>query len=94
MNEDEDAAEAAGKALEAALMRAARSVEGELSRIVRTGEADLERLALRITETLARLAFESPAQTSTPAPTEAGVGSFNQIAAALARAAARGARFT
>ena len=94
MNEDEDAAEAAGKALEAALLRATRSVEGELSRIVRTGEADLERLALRIAETLARLAFEGAPQTSTPAPAETGAVSFNQFAAALARAAARGARFT
>lgn len=94
MSENEDAAEAAGEALEAALLRAARSVEGELTRIVRTGEADVERLALRIAETLARLAFEGTAQANTPAPAETGMASFNQVAAAIARAAARGARFT
>jgi hypothetical protein len=94
MNEDEEAAEAAGKALETALMRAARSVEGELARIVRMGEADLERLALRIAETLARLAFEGAPQPNTPAPPETGLASFNQVAAAIARTAARGSRFT
>ena len=94
MNEDDEAAEAAGRALETALMRAARTVEGELARIVRTGEADLERLALRIAETLARLAFESAPQPDTPAQPEAGLASFNQIAAAIARAAMRGSRFS
>ena len=94
MNEDDEAAEAAGKALETALMRAARTVEGELTRIVRTGEADLERLALKIAETLARLAFDGAAQAATPAPAETGVASFNQFATAIARAAVRGARFT
>lgn len=94
MTKDDEAAEAAGEALEAALMKATRAVEGELTRIMRTGEADLEKLGLRIAETLARLAFEAPAQASVPAQSETGMGSFNQVAAAVARAAMRGSRFT
>ena len=98
MNEDDEAATAAGEALEAALLKATRTVEGELTRIVRTGEADLERLAQRIAETLARLALDGAFGAATPvaAPVESNgpASSFNQMAAALARAAMRGARFS
>lgn len=90
MNEEDEAAEAAGAALEAALLKASRSLESELARILRTSEADFERLALRIAETLARLAIEG-------APSSAaaeGSTSLNEIAAQVARAAIRGSRFT
>ncbi len=55
-NEQDDAAKAAGDALERALLKATQSVERELVRIVKTGEDDLDRLGRRIAETLAQLA--------------------------------------
>lgn len=96
----EDAARAAGDALEAALMRATQAVERELARIVKTGEDDLDRLARKIAETLAQLAIDGVIGStledrggdrktllSGPAP-------LNGIAAALARVVQRGGRFT
>src|SRR5688572_6809060 len=91
MNDDDEAAEAAGAALEAALLKATRSLENELARILRSSEADFERLALRIAETLARLAIDGAAS---PAPAEGSAASLNDIAAQVARAAIRGSRFT
>ena len=57
-DEQDEAAKAAGDALEAALMKATQTVERELARIVRTGEDDLDRLARKIAETLAQLALD------------------------------------
>lgn len=99
-NEQEDAAKAAGDALERALMKATQSVERELARIVRTGEEDLDRLGRKIAETLAQLALDGVlgglGGGATPeAPANGGgVSSLNQVATALAKAARRGARFT
>jgi hypothetical protein len=93
MNDDEQAAEAAGAALEAALLKATRSLESELSRILRTSESDLQRLALNLAETLARLAISQQPGAGAASP-EAQATSFNEIAAAVARAAMRGSRFT
>ena len=92
MNEDDEAAEAAGAALEAALLRATRSLENELARILRTSEADFERLARNIAETLARLAIEGG--TPSPALGDGASASLNDIAAQVARVAIRGSRFT
>ncbi len=99
MDTSTDAAEAAGAALEQALLKATRAVESELERIVRNGEADIERLARAIAETLARLAVDSALGRQAPAPFPSGAdtgapGSLNQIASAIAKAAMRGARFT
>lgn len=96
-DEENEAAQAAGDALEAALLKATRTVERELSRIVKAGEDDLDRLARRIAETLAQLALDGllgeVGERSRPAA-DAGASSINQIAGALARAARRGSRFT
>jgi hypothetical protein len=102
MNEKDDEAIAeagrvASEALERSLMKAVGSVEAELSRVVRAGEADIARLAGSIVEILARI---SAAQSEGPTNTvdSGGAGdtalSLNQIAAAVARAARRGARFS
>jgi hypothetical protein len=95
--EQDEAARAAGDALEAALLKATQAVERELTRIVKSSEDDLDRLARRIAETLAQLALEgllsADGERSTPA-TDAGASSVNQIAGALAKAARRGMRFT
>jgi hypothetical protein len=76
-------------------MKAVSSVESELARVVRTGEADLDRLARKVAETLARLAVDNAlgAADARPDGGEAS-GSLNGVAAAIARAARRGARFT
>lgn len=100
MTKEDEAALAAGDALEQALLKATRVVELELARIVKNGEDDLDRLANRIAETLARLAVDgameavfdrAPASAST---NESALGSINQVAALVTRAARRGARFT
>jgi hypothetical protein len=96
-DERDEAASAAGDALEAALLKATQTVERELARIVKSGEGDLDRLARRIAETLAQLAFDGLLGESAQTPrtaTEAGVSSVNQIAGLLANAARRGMRFT
>lgn len=99
-NEQDDAAKAAGDALERALLKATQSVERELVRIVKTGEDDLDRLGRRIAETLAQLALDGVlgglgGAATREAPVDGGgLSSFNQIAVALAKAARRGARFT
>ncbi len=96
-DERDEAARAAGDALEAALLKATQTVERELARIVKSGEDDLDRLARRIAETLAQLALDGllsgSAEASRPAA-DSGVSSVNQIAGALAKAARRGMRFT
>lgn len=102
MAKDDEAAQAAGDALEQALLKATRVVEIELARIVKSGEDDLDRLARRTAETLAQLAIDRTlgAAFDLQAPTpvirgESGVaGSIDQIATAIARAARRGSRFT
>lgn len=101
MMKDNEAAQAAGEAMEQALLKATRSIELELARIIKRGEDDLDRLAGRITETLARLAIDGAIgavlEGSAPVTNEArdgATGSINQLAAAIARAARRGARFT
>ena len=100
MNKEDEAAQAAGDALEQALLKATRVVELELARILKNGEDDLDRLANRIAETLARLAVDGAMGAvfdRAPAPVsadEAGRGSINEVAALVARAAHRGARFT
>lgn len=100
MTKEDEAAQAAGDALEQALLKATRVVELELARIVKSGEDDLDRLANRIAETLARLAVDgaigavfdgAPASASSG---DSAHGSINQVAALVARAARRGARFT
>jgi hypothetical protein len=96
-DERDEAASAAGDALEAALLKATQTVERELARIVKSGEDDLDRLARRIAETLAQLALDGLLGESAQTPrtaTEAGVSSVNQIAGLLAKAARRGMRFT
>ena len=98
MADQDEAAKAAGDALEAALLKATQTVERELARIVRTGEDDLDRLARKIAETLAQLAIDGVIGSVTggagEARTDSGPSSLNGIAAALAKAARRGSRFT
>lgn len=97
MADQDEAAKAAGDALERALLKATQTVERELARIVKSGEDDLDRLARKIAETLAQLALDGVLGGlggASEAPRESGMSSFNQIAAALAKAARRGARFT
>jgi phage-related minor tail protein len=99
MNEQDNAAKAAGDTLEQALLKATQSVERELARIVKTGEDDLDRLARKIAETLAQLALDGAlggldGGGAREAGTTGGASSFNQIATALAKAARRGGRFT
>jgi len=99
MNENDDdaiaeAGRVASEMLERSLMKAVGAVEAELARVVRTGEADIARLAGAIVEILAKV---STARDSGPIDTAGpgdGAVSLNQIAAAVARAARRGARFT
>jgi hypothetical protein len=96
-DERDEAASAAGDALEAALLKATQTVERELARIVKSGEDDLDRLVRRIAETLAQLALDGLLGETVQTPrtaTEAGVSSVNQIAGLLAKAARRGMRFT
>lgn len=93
----DDAARAAGDALEAALLKATLTVERELARIVKSGEEDLDRLARRIAEMLAQLALDGvlgDAQGSSRSSNNAAPTSLNQVASALAQAARRGIRFT
>lgn len=100
MTKEDEAAQAAGDALEQVLLRATRVVELELARIVKSGEDDLDRLANRIAETLARLAVDgamrSVFENAPQAPTgnDGLHGSINQVATLVTRAARRGARFT
>lgn len=97
MADQDEAAKAAGDALEAALMKATQTVERELARIVRTGEDDLDRLARKIAETLAQLAIDGvigSVMGGGDATADAGPASLNGLAAALAKAARRGSRFT
>lgn len=101
MAAENDAAKAAGEALEQALLKATRVVELELARIVKAGEDDLDRLARRIAETLARMAIDGAMdvavggrRTDDAGGGADGKGSVNQIAAAIARAARRGTRFS
>jgi len=89
----EEQSRAAGEMLERSLLKAVSSVETELTRVMRTGEADLDRLAQRITQTLAQLAVDSVFGGG-GAEGGDGAGSPNGIAAAIARAARRGSRFT
>lgn len=98
----------AGEAIEAAFAKAGRSIESELTRVARTGEADMERLAASIVATLAKAAIartlggggeESAGPVNVSMNFSGGAGSSdavassNQIAAAVARAVARGMRF-
>lgn len=85
---------AAAEMLEQALLKALGNVEAELSRVVRTGEADLERLAALFIETIARLANPGDPNSDSGARDVAGASSTNQIAATIARAVLRGARFS
>lgn len=97
MADQDEAAKAAGDALEAALMKATQTVERELARIVRTGEDDLDRLARKIAETLAQLAIDGvigSVMGGVEPKADAGPASVNGLAAALAKAARRGSRFT
>jgi hypothetical protein len=99
MDEREKNAQVAGDALEQALMRATATVERELARIVKAGEDDLDRLARKIAETLAQLAIDGViggvmGETGSSPRGEGGAASLNGLAAALAKAARRGARFT
>jgi len=97
INGDEEEArraQAAADALERSLLKAVANVEAELSRVVRTGEDDLNRLARLIAETLARLAIDGVTGSEAQPGSGSGGASLNQIAAAVARAARRGARFT
>ena len=97
MADQDEAAKSAGDALEAALMKATQTVERELARIVRTGEDDLDRLARKIAETLAQLAIDGVIGSVMgvgETKADSGPSSLNGVAAALAKAARRGSRFT
>ena len=97
MADQDEAAKSAGDALEAALMKATQTVERELARIVRTGEDDLDRLARKIAETLAQLAIDGvigSVMGGDETKADGGPSSVNGLAAALAKAARRGSRFT
>lgn len=98
MSEPDDAAKAAGEAMERALLKATQTVERELARIVKTGEDDFDRLARKIAETLAQLALDGLLGGidggGRDTQRDGGLSSLNQIAAALARTARRGGRFT
>lgn len=100
MNKEDEAAQAAGEALEQALLKATRSVEAELARVLKRGEDDLDRLVGRIGEALARMAIEGVIGAGSGAPGSSADGdrsggelSMNQVATALMRAARRGGRF-
>jgi hypothetical protein len=99
----------AGDAIAAAFARAGRAIRGELEAAARSGEADFDRLGRKIAEVLAQMALRQVVSGggggSTPvnvtmnvaggAGASSGAGaSANQIAALVARAAARGARFS
>ena len=99
MNKEDEAAQAAGEALEQALLKATRSVEAELARVLKRGEDDLDRLVGRIGEALARMAIEGVIGAGSGAPGSSADGdrgggepSMNQVATALLRAARRGGR--
>lgn len=98
VEEDGDHAQTAADALERSLLKAVGNVEAELSRVLRTGESELDRLARMVAETLAKLAIDGVAGAASRSEPAVGgdgaIGSLNQIAAAVARAARRGARFT
>lgn len=101
MAKEDEAAKAAEEAFELALLKATRTVELELARIVKAGEDDLDRLARKIAETLARMAIDGAmgavldgGGAGSGSEGSGTQGSVNQIAAAVARAARRGARFT
>jgi len=100
-------AKAAGEALEQAFAKAGRSIRSELEQLARSGEADLDRLAAKLVETLAQLAVRQvfggseragPVNVTMNVAGNAGasdvVGSGNQIAAMVARAVRKGARFS
>lgn len=99
MNETDEAVEAAADAMERALMRAAQSVERELARIVKAGEDDIDRLSRKLAEILATGAINGLLGLASDGAQggvddDASGGSLNQIAAAVTRAARRGARFS
>lgn len=85
-----DEAQAMADLLERSLLKAVGSVEAELARVMRAGEADIERLARTVVEILGQL---GAASTAAPAGSDA-AASLNQVAAAVTRAARRGARFS
>ena len=89
--EVEQRSRAAADMLERSLMKVVGTIESELSLVVRNGEADLERLARLVAETLAKLAIDGALGQR---PSGGEPASANQIAAAVARAARRGARFS
>ena len=100
----------AADALEAAFGRAGRSIRNELESAARSGEADFERLGRTIAEVLAQAVVRqmsggggggAPVNVTmnvsgggAPSGRGAASASANQIAALVARAAARGARFS
>lgn len=103
-------ARTAGEALQASFARAASAIRAELSQLAKSGEADLERLGRAMAETLARLALNQLAgqrggggeaggpvnvtMNFSGSASNADAASSNQIAAAVARAVRRGARFS
>lgn len=103
-------AKAAGEALQAAFAKAGSAIRGELSSLAKSGETDLDRLGRSIVDTLAKLAVSQIAGSGSAGEAKApvnvtmnfsggasgneAVGSSNQIAAAVARAVQRGARFS
>ena len=90
----EDRSRVAAEMLEQSLMKALGNVEAELARVVRTGEADLERLAALFIETIARLANTGGAGGNGIGREAGDAASANQVAATIARAVLRGARFS
>ena len=92
-----EAGRIASEALERSLMKAVGAVEAELARVVRAGEADIARLAGSIVEILTKISATQSAGPANAVDSGGAVDaalSLNQIAAAVARAARRGARFT
>ena len=95
-DQPDDAAPRAAEAMEQALLKATQRIESELARIVRTGEDDLDRMARRFFQRFAELALEGVLDNALgggAATPDAPTSSINQAAAAIARAARRGARF-
>ena len=97
-DQQDEAAQRAAEAMEQALLKATQRIESELARIVRTGEDDLDRMARRFFQRFAELALAGVLDSALggagpDAANDATRSSINQAAAAIARAARRGARF-
>lgn len=90
-----DQSRAAGDLLERSLLKAVSAMETELNRVVRSSGDELDRLAKAFLETLAKAAIEGAFGGGQQQVAGGdGVSSLNQVAASVAKAVARGVRFT